>query len=60
MIENSVVSFPPCCVPLDVNAPPTLPTRAPVAHKAPACSQKLPIADGIRPNRVGAPTTTAS
>jgi hypothetical protein len=25
MIENSVVSCPPCCVALDVNAPPTLP-----------------------------------
>ena len=60
MIENYVVSFPPCCVALDVNAPPTLPIKAPLIQRAPACSQKLPIADGILPNRVGAPTTTAS
>jgi hypothetical protein len=27
MIENRVVSWPPCCVPEDVNAPPTFPLR---------------------------------
>ena len=46
MIENSVVSCPPCCVALDVNAPPTLPCNAPRAQSAPAWSRKFAICDG--------------
>ena len=56
MMKKSVVSLPPCCVALEVKAPPTLPCSAPPIHKLPACSQKLPMAEGMRPNRVGAPT----
>jgi hypothetical protein len=36
MIENSVISWPPCCVAVDVKAPPTLPCNAPRAHRPPA------------------------
>ncbi len=46
MIENSVVSLPPCWVALEVKAPPTLPCSAPVAQRPPACSKKLPSAEG--------------
>ena len=60
MIENSVISLPPCWVALEVKAPPTLPTSLPVAQRAPACSQKEPMAEGMRPKRVGAPTMIAS
>lgn len=34
MIENSVVSWPPCWVALDENAPPTLPCNAPYDEQA--------------------------
>jgi hypothetical protein len=60
MMEKRVVSLPPCCAALEVKAPPTFPCNAPLIHSAPACSQKLPIAEGMRPNRVGAPTMIAS
>ena len=61
MMEKRVVSLPPCCVALEVKAPPTFPMqRAAHPQIAPACSQKLPIAEGMRPNRVGAPTMIAS
>ena len=36
MIENSVVSCPPCWVFVEVKAPPTLPLSAPLAHNPPA------------------------
>jgi hypothetical protein len=52
MIENRVVSLPPCWVALEVKAPPTLPCNAPPIQRRPACSQKLPIAEGMRPKRV--------
>lgn len=36
MIENSVVSPPPCWVAVEVKAPPTLPCSAPLAQSPPA------------------------
>ena len=60
MIENSVVSWPPCCVAVEVNAPPTLPFRAPLAQRPPAWSRKLAICEAMRPKRVPVPTTMAS
>jgi hypothetical protein len=39
MIENSVVSWPPCWVAVEVKAPPTLPCSAPRAHRPPAWSR---------------------
>lgn len=51
MIENSVVSLPPCCVAVETNAPPILPCSAPFAHNPPAWSRKLAIRDGMRPKR---------
>ena len=60
MIENSVASWPPCWVAVEVNAPPTLPCSAPLFHRPPAWSRKLVICEGMRPKRVGAPMTMAS
>jgi hypothetical protein len=60
MIENRVIALPPCRVALEVKAPPTLPCSAPLSQNRPAGSQKLPIAEGMRPNRGAAPTTMAS
>ena len=60
MIENSVVSCPPCWVAVEVKAPPTLPCRAPFIQRPPAWSRKFAICDDIRPNRVPVPTMMAS
>src|SRR6476620_9966699 len=49
MIEKRVVSCPPCCVALDVNAPPTLPCNTPRAQSPPAWSRKFAICDDRRP-----------
>ena len=49
MIENSVVSCPPCWLAVEVKAPPTLPTSAPFAHSPPVVSQNAAICAGIRP-----------
>src|SRR6516165_37400 len=51
MIENSVVSCPPCCVALELNAPPTLPCNAPEATsgraKKPSRRPAAEIAAGL-------------
>ena len=61
MIEKRVVSLPPCWVALEVKAAANLSDAGRRSSTtAPACSQKLPIAEGMRPNRVGAPTMIAS
>ena len=60
MMEKSVVSWPPCWVAVEVKAPPTLPFRAPLAHRPPAWSRKLAICEDMRPKRVPVPTITAS
>jgi hypothetical protein len=44
MIENSVVSCPPCCVPLDEKAAPTLPFSAPRIHSDPAFVEAIVLA----------------
>ena len=49
MIENSVVSWPPCWLPVEVNAPPTLPLSAPFFHKPPVVSKKAAICEDMRP-----------
>ena len=48
MIENSCFA-PPCCVALEVNAPPTFPCNAPRIQRPPAWSRKLAICDDSRP-----------
>ena len=53
MIENSVVSWPPCWVAVDVKAPPTLPCSAPLAQSPPAWSRKFAICEAM-PAEAGA------
>lgn len=60
IIDMIVSSFPPCCVAVELKAPPTLPFSAPVAHRPPAMSQNAAICDGRRPKRVPAPMMIAS
>ena len=59
MIENSVVSLPPCWVAQEVNAADLPIQRA--TRPEPACLvQKLAICEGMRPNRVPTPRMMAS
>ena len=60
MIENRVVSWPPCWLAVEVKAEPTLPVSTPLPHRPPAWSRKLAICEHMRPNRVGAPMMMAS
>ena len=55
-----VVSLPPCCVAVEANTLPTLPTSAPFIHSPPVWSQKLRICAAMLPKRVGVPTMIAS
>src|ERR1039458_8302469 len=45
MIENNVVSWPPCWLAVEGNAPPTLPFNTPPIQSPPAWSRKLAICD---------------
>ncbi len=60
IIENRVVSCPPCCELLQVNTAPGLPISAPDAHKPPQVSRNEASWLGRRPKRVGAPSTRPS
>ena len=60
MIENRVVSCPPCWLALAVKAAPTLPLSTPEAHRPPAPSRKLAICEDMRPKRVPVPIMMAS
>lgn len=55
----SVVSWPPCCGAVAVNAPPTLPTSASWAHRPPVRSTNCFIRAAMLPSRVGEPMTMA-
>ena len=60
MIEKSVVSLPPCWLALEVKAPPDLAVQRAGRPEPAGLLEKLPIAEGMRPKRVGAPTMIAS
>src|SRR5215831_6230356 len=60
MMENSVVSWPPCWVAVELKAPPTLPCSRPLSQSPPAWSRKFAICEDIRPKRVPVPTMIAS
>jgi hypothetical protein len=49
MPARSVVSWPPCWVAVDDMTLPTLPLKAPRAHKPPVWSRKFVICEAIRP-----------
>ena len=55
-----VVSWPPCCVPVDANTLPILPTSAPFIHRPPVWSRNVRIWPAMLPKRVGVPKMIAS
>ena len=54
MIENNVISWPPCWVAVEVNAAPTLPISAPFAHNPPVGPGNPPSARDAPVARAGA------
>ena len=59
-VDSMVLSWPPCCVAVEVNTEPTLPTSLPPAHRPPVWSRKFFICAAMLPKRVGVPKMMAS